>query len=247
MILTRSAAAMAAAAVMALGAGCAGSDSVISGSGKPSPEPADNGVSQLSARQILSRSQAALKKASSVHLKGRVVSDGESFDIDLRMSDRAGGGTMTQGGQTLQLLRIGRTVYIKADADFWRTQTGNAAAAQLLQGKYLKGTTSDPSVASMAAFTDADKFVAQLLSPQRNVTKGAKKAIRGREAVALIEPGKDGGTMYIATRGEPYPLRLTSNTPSEPGAIDFLDYGASVSFEAPPADQVVDTSKLTGN
>ena len=99
----------------------------------------------------------------------------------------------------------------------------------------------------MAAFTDADKFVAQLLSSQRNVTKGAKKAIHGMEAVALVEPGKDGGTMYIATRGEPYPLRLTSNTPSEPGAIDFVDYGAPVSFAAPPADQVVDTSKLTGN
>jgi hypothetical protein len=99
-------------------------------------------------------------------------------------------------------------------------------------------------VAGLAALTDLDKFVAELLSSEHKVTKGEKKAIRGMETIAIVDPGKDGGTMYIATRGEPYPLRLTSNTPSEPGAIDFLDYGAPVSLHAPPADQVVDTSKL---
>jgi hypothetical protein len=244
MLLTRSIAAAAAAAVLALGAGCAESDSGSSGATPPSPTPTDNGVANLPASQIMSRAQAALKKASSVHLKGKMASEGEQFTIDLRMSDKGGTGTMTQAGQTLQLLRIGTTVYIRADEDFWRTQTGSDAAAELLKGKYLKGTTSDPKVASLALFTDADKFVAELFSPKRTVTKGAKKTVRGVEAISLISPGKDGGTLYVATRGEPYPLQIASNTQSEPGLIDFLDYGAPVKLTAPPADQVVDTSKL---
>jgi hypothetical protein len=243
MPLTRSIAAAFAVVLLALGAGCGESDYGSSGSVSPSPTPTDNGVANLSATQIMSRAQAALKKAPSVHLKGTGVSDGARFGLDLRISDKGGKGTITQSNQTLELLRDGTTVYIKADADFWRAQ-GGAAAAELLKGKYLKGSTSDPKVASIAALTEVDKFVAQLFSSKRTVTKGKRKTIRGTDAIGLIAAGSDGGTLYIATRGEPYPLQIVSSTQSDPGTIDFLDYGAPVTVTAPPPDQVVDTAKL---
>jgi hypothetical protein len=244
MPLTRSIAAAFAVALLALGAACGGSDSGSSGSPAPSPTPTDNGVANLSATEIMSRAQAALKKTPSVHLKGNGVSDGERFAIDLHVSDRGGRGTISQSGQTIELLRIGTAVYIKANADFWRTQTGNPGAAELLKGKYLKGSTSDPKVASLALLTEIDKFVAQLLSPKGTVTKGQRKTIRGTEAIGVISAGKDGGTLYVATKGQPYPLQITSTAQAEPGTIDFLDYGKPVKLTPPPPDQVVDTSKL---
>ena len=244
MLLTRSIAAVFAAAALALGAGCADSGSGSSGTGTPSPTPADNGVANLPATQIMSRAQAALKKAPSVHLKGSGVTNSQRFGIDLRISDKGGRGTITEGGQKVELLRIGTTVYLKADADFWRAQTSNSAAAELLKGKYLKGSTSDPQTASIAVLTELDKFVAELFSTKKTVTKGQKKTIRGQEAIAIVEPGTEGGMLYVATHGEPYPLQITSSTGSEPGTIDFLDYGAPVTLTPPPADQVVDTSKL---
>jgi hypothetical protein len=244
MLLTRSIAAAFAVGLLALGAGCGESGSGSYGAGSPSPTPTDNGVANLSATQIMSRTQAAVKKAPSVHLKGNGVSEGRRFGIDLRISDKSGHGTITQGSQTIELLRVGTTVYIKGDADFWRALTGNAGTAELLKGKYLKGSMSDPKVASIAVLTQLDKFVAQLFSSNRTVTKGERKTIRGTEAISLVASGKDGGTLYIATRGEPYPLQIVSTTQSEPGTIDFLDYGAPVKATPPPPDQVVDTSKL---
>jgi len=244
MLLTRSIAAAFAVALLSLGVGCGGSDSGSSGSGRSSPTPADNGVANLSATEIMARTQAAFKKVPSVHLKGTGVSEGQRFGIDLHISDKRGRGTITQGGQTLELLRDGTTVYIKADADFWRAQTGSAAAAELLKGKYLKGSTSDPKVAGIAALTQPDKFVAQLFSSDRTVTKGERKTIRGIEAIGIVASGKDGGTLYVATRGEPYPLQIASTAQSESGTVDFLDFGSPVTVTRPPPDQVVDTSKL---
>jgi hypothetical protein len=212
-----------------------------------SPTPTDNGVATLPASEILSRSHAALTKAASVHLKGDATDDdGQRFTLDLHFADKGGRGTLTQSGQTLEVLRIGTTVYIKADVDFWRTQTGNAAVAELLKGKYLKGSTTDPKTAAFAELTQLDKFAADLFDPKQKVTRGERKALRGVDAIVLQISGKDRTTLYVATRGEPYPLRATSSSPSQPGTIDFLDYGAPLNLVTPPAEHVVDTSKLGG-
>jgi hypothetical protein len=238
---------LASCAALALITGCGGSGSNAPGA-TPSPTPTDNGVASLPAAQILSRAQGALKKAPSVHLKGTVTTDGQRLTLDLRSSDKGGRGTLTQSGQTIEVLRIGSTVYIKANAEFWRAQTGgNAAATELLKGKYLKGPISDPKMASIAQLTQIDQYTKELLSPKGTVTKGQRKTVRGTEAIAITVAGKDGGTLYVATRGEPYPLQITSDSPSEPGTIDFLDFGAPVTLNAPPENQVVDTSKLGGS
>jgi hypothetical protein len=231
-------------AVLALTA-CGGSGS-LPGASSPSPTPSDNGVAALSASQILSRARAALQAAPSVRVKGTVVSEGAPLAVDLRAGEKGGRATITQRNQTFEVLRIGTTVYIKADADFWRTQSGNAAVAELLKGKYLKGSTTDPKLASIAELTDMDKVVGNLLQPEGTVAKGQKKTVRGVEAIALVVSGQNGGTLYVATHGQPYPLQVVSGSTSEPGTIDFLDYGVPVRLTAPPAEQVVDTSKLGG-
>jgi hypothetical protein len=86
-----------------------------------------------------------------------------------------------------------------------------------------------------------------VLKPTGTVQKGPQKTIRGTQAVALDVSGQDGGRLYVATRGQPYPLQITSTSASEPGTIDFLDYGAPVTLTPPPAEQVVDTAKLNGS
>ena len=111
MALTRSIAACS-LALLALSAGCGGSGSDSAGTGSSSPTPTDNGVATLPANQILSRAQTALKSAPSVRLKGSAVSEGARLRSDLRASDKGGRATITQGAQTIEVLRIGSTVYI---------------------------------------------------------------------------------------------------------------------------------------
>jgi hypothetical protein len=73
------------------------------------------------------------------------------------------------------------------------------------------------------------------------VTKGELTKI-GEVDVITVKDGK--ATVYVATKGEPYPIRL-ENLAGEGGQIDFSEFGATFEeIKAPPDDQVVDLEKL---
>jgi hypothetical protein len=100
-----------------------------------------------------------------------------------------------------------------------------------------------PDFAELVGFTDLKKNVAELLTPDGEITKGERATVHGIEAIALNS--SKGGTLYIALQGDPYPVHAISSA-DETGSLDFLDYGVPVTVTAPPADQVVDISKLGG-
>lgn len=242
--------AVSAAALVAAACGESSDTPAASGSGSASASasaPSGGGLADRPATEILSKAQAALKSASSVHLKGSGSSEGQTFEIDMRYGEgQKAFGTITSSGQTIELRRDGQTVYMKADAKFWQSSAG-AEAAKLLAGKYLKAPLTDQRVAALATFTDKDTFTSQVLKPDGSVTKGDTKTIRGTEAVGLRSGGTSGGTLYIATQGEPLPLQILPDTAGgEAGQLDFLDYGEPVTVETPPAAQTIDVSKLGG-
>lgn len=234
------------AVVAALVAGC-DSKSGNGGTGTPTTTPApaltDNGVAALAPSEILSKAVAALQAASSVHIKGDVTNDGQKIGFDLTLTKTKDGvGTLTMSGQTVQLTKIGTDVYMKADAAFWKQFAGDQGdlIATLLQGKYLKTSTSDTEFGSMASFFD---FAEAIDLKGGEATKGETKSINGINAISLKESGSTSpSTLWIATQGEPYPLRLEG--PPGEGAIDFTDYNKPVTIPTPPADQVLDVSKL---
>ena len=234
------------AIVAALVAGC---DSKGKGGTVTPTTPAvvlsDNGIAAMSAQQILDKAMTALKTAKSVHIKGDIKTDEGLISLDLTLTDKKDGvGSMAMGGQKVELTRIGTDIYMKADAGFWKQFAGDQGGviATLLAGKYLKATTSDGEFGSLASFFD----FAEGIELDGEATKGETKAINGINAIAVKESGGTSpGTVWIATQGEPYPLRLEG--PPGEGAIDFTDYNKPVDIKAPPADQVIDVSKLKGN
>jgi hypothetical protein len=237
------------AALLAAGCGGTSNDSGSGTVGNPLEQPrVDNGIADLPANQILERSRTALRDAGTVHISGGGFSDGEQFSLDIRIKGSEGGaGSVTANGQKIELIRIGKTAYVKADEEFWRSQTGNAQAAQLLRGKYLKGSTSDDNLKSLVSFTDLASVATELLDPDGTLTKGERKTIRGVQAIGLVESGSEAGTLYVALQGDPVPLQLVpEGKTDDTGTLDFLDYGKSVDLAAPPADQTVDVSQLGG-
>jgi hypothetical protein len=229
--------------VAMLATGCGSSSVAGRGSPAPSPTPTGNGVADLSAPEILARAKTAFQNADTVRIKGWVLDEGRHLGLDVHIKGSAGGrGTLTIDGQSLEILRIGQTGYLKGDEAFWRGQTGNAEAAKLLKGKYLAFPTTNPEFKDLAGFTDV-KAIGGKLADAAKVKKGSRQPIRGIETVGLIEAGPDGSVLYVALQGKPYPLR---SVPNEGGAVDYLDYGKPVSLTAPPADQVIDISKLGG-
>ena len=219
-------------------AGCGGSSS---GGGK------DNGVASLSAKDIVAKSQAAAKSASSVHVKGTVASDGQTVAIDMRLKKGVGAkGTVAVGNSPVEILRVGDAAYLKASREFW-TQVANATVGAKLADKYVKGSTNDATFKSFVSFTDLTSMFDSIFdTSSTSLQKVAGKTIGGVPTVGIKDPDpKNGGVLYVATTGRPYPLLIESDTGSaDKGSIAFDEWDTSVSLTSPPADQVLDISNL---
>lgn len=223
-------------------AGCGGTE--VAGKGAPaSPSPSDNGVAAMSAEQILSKATSALKSADAVRVKGTAGSGAERFDIDMRYTATSAQGTLAVAGQPIEMRRIGDTVYVKGSREFWSNRVP-AAAAELLTGKWLKSPVTGKRLGELAELTDLSKAADGILEPDGTITKGEKKTVAGTPAIALVSHGADGGKLYIATTGKPYPLQIVPTNATDSGQITFTEYGKRVTVSPPPADLVIDVSKL---
>jgi hypothetical protein len=225
-------------------AGCAGAE--VTGSGTPaSPSPSDNGVAGQAADEILAKSKAALQGAGAVRIKGTSGRGEDRFDIDMRYAGASAQGTISVAGEPIEMRRIGQTVYVKGSREFWSGRVP-AAAAELLTGKWLKSPVTGERLAQLASLTDLSEAADGILDPNGTLTKGERKTVASTPAIALISHGADGGKLYVATAGKPYPLLVTPTDPKDSGQIAFSDFGKRVTVSPPPADLVIDVSKLGG-
>jgi hypothetical protein len=206
------------------------------------PAASDNGVANLSADEILARATTALNNAKSFKAKGEMDSDGTKVTIDMQFSGKDFKGNLSGEGMQFEIIRIGNDIYLKAPDDVWKTflPPGQDAALALLRGKYVKVDASMPQFAALAGSMDTS----EILKPEGAVTKGEAKVVNGIPTIALKD-GADNGTLYIATQGEPYPIRIEGPA-AEGGAIDFTDFNASVTIAAPAAGEVFDLKSIVG-
>jgi hypothetical protein len=190
----------------------------------------DNGISSKTPEGIVSAASEAIKGATSVHVSGSTTSSGAQIKLDLNLvSGQGGEGQMSIGGASLQIVEIGPTVYVKAGSAFWN-QFGNARAARLLSGRWLKAPASG-KFSSFAELTDQTKLFDQLLSRHGTLSKGATSTVSGQKVIAVLDKSR-GGTLYVATTGKPFPVALAKGG-SGGGRITFDRIGQKVSLSAP--------------
>jgi hypothetical protein len=204
--------------------------------------PADNGIKSLSADEILTKATTALNEAGSFHVKGDMTEEGTTVNVDLKIKGKDAIGTVTLPDGAIKVLRIGTDAYFQADAAFWKKFGGaqGETIAVLFKDKWVKAGTDNKDFAEFADMADP----AKLLKPDGTATKGDEKTINGQATIGVKDSGAN-GTIYIATTGKPYPVRLEG--PSGQGAIDFSEFGATFDeIKAPPASEVVDLSAFMG-
>src|SRR5438128_2860130 len=113
-----------------------------------------NGVASKSANDIVAAAKAAADNATTVHAWGSGTDNGVPLVIDLRIvADKGGKGKLSEQGLSFDLVRIGPSAYIKGSAAFYKKFAG-VGAAQLLQGKWLKGSATTGDLASLTPLTD---------------------------------------------------------------------------------------------
>jgi hypothetical protein len=205
--------------IVAAIAGCGGSSS------------SGNGVADKSPAEILAATKAATDSATTVHVAGSIVSNKSPITLDMNLlANKGGRGQLSENGLAFELIQVGGTVYIKGSAAFYK-HIGGTAAAQLLQGKWLKAPSSNSSFASLSQLTDLRQLVDQTLASHGTLKKTGTTTVDGQKVVGITDTTK-GGTLYIATTGKPYPIEISKGG-SGGGKITFDRWNRSVTLSAP--------------
>ncbi len=228
-----------AALVLAAGLAACGSSSKSSSSGTSGSS--DNGVAAKSPDQIVAAAQTAAGGLGAVHVAGTVSSGTQPVSMDLDLANGKGGrGSMTASGLSFQIISLGQTAYFSGGPSFWQ-RFGGKAAAQLLQGKWLKAPATG-NFGSFAKLTDMQTLFSKLLASHGSLTKGSTTTINGQKVIAVNDSAQ-GGTLYVATTGKPYPVRVAKNG-SGGGQLTFDRFNESISLSPPP--NAIDISQLKG-
>jgi hypothetical protein len=208
------------------------------------PSPArspGNGVASKPAAQILATAKAALGSAKSVRLEGTLTRSGSTYTVDIVLGPGRGKGTMTGPIAGLKrasfdFIAFGSKVYIRSST-LWRHYGG--VAGELLDHRWV--ATSDKKMWGGARISTKSFF--NTLGPMTGpASKGAATTINGQPSIPVTFGNS---TVYVATTGTPYPLRLVpSSSKVGSGEINFLDYNAPLNITAPP--HAIDLSKLHG-
>ena len=198
----------------------------------------------LSGQQVVARAVAGLKAAPSVSMAGAVTDSSGSYNVNLSYKQGTGcKGTVAQPGKgSFAMIVIGKAAWVKPDEAFWKANAGSQAPAAiaLLNGRYLKGSTSNANVASLTRLCDVTTL-ASSLSRATHVTKGEATARNGQRVLPLIDKAR-GGTLYVTDSALPKIVELANAKGGNRGKLTF-SY-APVTLTAPPASQSVDGSRL---
>ncbi|OIJ62997.1 hypothetical protein [Streptomyces mangrovisoli] len=245
---------------------------VLTGCGKDSADGSTTGkdinatkpkepFAGLTGAQIADRALDATTGASSLRMAGDVADDESSGTIRIDMALNKKGecaGTMSMGGQgKADLIKTGDTIYMKYDEAFLRAQSDGEskadtdAAVDLLAGKWTKMAATGKDAKDIAGFCDLDTVLSgasgtEAKGGNAGATRGATTTVDGTPAIVVREKdGKESYTLYVATEGKPYLLKVVSETPKDPGTLTFSEFDKPVAARK-PAGKILDLDALSG-
>jgi hypothetical protein len=206
-----------------------------------------------SADDIAAKAVEATEQAKSLHMEGDVrPENGGTVTIDVSVDQEKNcEGTIGTGEARADVRHTDATLYLRGDEQYWRTalEQQPAAARQMprkLDGKWVKMPASD---AATAGVCDKQGFLAAMdedTSERRGMKRDGTTEVDGEDALKLTKRTSGGETLalYVATEGEPYILKSTTEGGKSPGSVTFSEYNEPVNAEQPPADQTVDLERL---
>ena len=233
--MTRRIAAGAAALALLAGsgvlAGCgSGYDAAVGGNAGEEP----NGVEKLPAKEILTRSAAAMATASSVTVSGSTKEDGTELALDLTLGTGVGEGTTSLNGTPLMEFReTGGKMYWKITREGAEAILGPGEGSKAIGGRWVVAPagSEDDEVPGPGDFGDKDALLASLVQEGATATAAGTGEVNGTPVVFITTNGSDGtNTLAVQTVGEPYVVQVKGK---DAGDIRFSDWNAPVNVTAP--------------
>jgi len=190
----------------------------------------ENGTASKTPQEIVAAAKAAADGAASVHMSFHGVSNGRPLSLDMELlAGKGGRGSISENGFSLEVVLLGGYIYINGSSAFWRS-TGGEAAAQLFQGKWLKAPATSGSFASITSLTDLRKLIDGALASHGTLTTRGTTTVHGQKAVAVTDA--NGGVLYVATTGRPFPVELTKGAGGA-ATVVFDRWNQAVSISSP--------------
>ena len=235
------------------GASALAAAAVLSATACGSSSSSTSALAGMSPDQIVQKSVADLKAASSVRITGQVVNSGQAIALDLTdvaakgcqgtigLAAPATSSTKAVSG-TADIVEVDSIVYMKLSNSFFTSAGLPASEFSEVSGKYIK-LASGSNLASFAQLCNPSTLSTAFSKQDTGFVKAGTATVNSRPTLAFKQP-KDpsNGTVYVSESATPQILRIAG--PAGQGSIDFSDYNAPATITAPPASQVIDGSKF---
>lgn len=250
-MISRQVAAISAATLASLlaVAGCSSSAGSTTANGSSAPAASASSAaaasnSGLTDQQLLTAFKAAIAQGTAVHVKGTIVSKGETVGLDLQLNktDGSASGTISDNGATVPVISLGGTTYIQM-TDSVLKMAGNipSSAAALIKDKWVSSKSSIGSgmTSQFSGFTSYDSFLSGITSSDNGLVGGSASAgttTYNGQTVAIYKDS-DGSVAYFAATGPAYLLQVQSSNSTNSGSLAFT-WNQPTTVTAPPASQI---------
>jgi hypothetical protein len=216
---------------------------LLAGCGSGGKTAKENGEASKPADRVLADANAAATNAHSAHVSGSIRSNATPITLDLSTARGKGAkGSMSTNGFTFDIVRSGDTLYVRGSDAFYKHFAG-AAVAQLLHGKWLKGSATHGRLESLAPLTSLGALFAGISAHHGTLVNDGKTMYKGQQVVAVTDKS-DNSKLYVAETGKPYPVALVGGKKGQSGTITFDDWNKPVSLSAPT--DALDISQFGG-
>ena len=136
-------------------------------------------------------------------------------------------GSMTFGGQKVDLVVVGSEGYMRAPTGFWRLWVDGTSATKRA-GKWFAFPTSNRQFGPMTRVNP--KYFDELNSSPGMLTNKGVTTYHGQSVVA-IERGSQAGMFYVAATGTAYPVAIVALGAGD--TVTFSGWNMSVTLTAP--------------
>ncbi|HEX4289544.1 MAG TPA: hypothetical protein VH021_11545 [Trebonia sp.] len=225
----------------------------VSVSACASSSSSTSALAGLSPDQIIQKSVADLKTASSVRIAGNVVSSGQHIAINV--TDAAAKGCQGTIGLaapaassskavsgTAGIMETGGVVYMKLSNSFFTSAGLPASDFSQVSGKYIK-LTSGSNLASFAQLCNPSTLSGAFAKEDTGFVKAGTATVGGQPTLIFKQPkNPSNGTVYVSESAAPRILRIAG--PAGQGSVDFSYFNATATIAAPPPSEVIDGSKF---
>ncbi|MCX4823641.1 hypothetical protein OG883_27955 [Streptomyces sp. NBC_01142] len=214
------------------------------------PEPTPTGpFAGLSGPEIVNRAVKATKTARSVTLDIDTRTDEGPMKAFMATNTKGQcAGTLSIGATgTAELIKTDGTAYMRFDEAFLREESKGEPAAEaaavlkMLKGRWLETGVTEADARESLELCDLSSLLADFETNDTEARRGGETTVNGKKALMLTESeGDEKYTVYVATEGKPYLLKIEQKGGEEPGTMTFAEYNKPVPAKKPAAKDIVD-------